>query len=77
MTATDKSILNRIAAGFNRDRDHVDPTALLCDIQMAMGCTYGQALNYANEIRMGKHKSTLQENCETYTAVRESRGRNR
>lgn len=56
MTQITKNLLTRIASGFNRDRDHEEPMALVVDIQQALDCSYGLALCYANDIRIGKIK---------------------
>jgi hypothetical protein len=55
LTKQTRSLLERIATGFSAERDSADKgRGLNCDIQMALDCSLGRAMTYANEIRCGR-----------------------
>lgn len=67
MTTIERNIIRRIASNFSKDRDFAEPMAIVCDIQMALGCSYGESLNLANAIRIGKYKSKIKTKQEKRT----------
>ena len=54
--ADEKSILRRIAESFSREKDLAQRNALEFEIQFQLGCSWGKALCFANEIRIRNYK---------------------
>lgn len=46
-----KRLLARIEQSYSIDKDEAQPTWLVHEIQYQVGCSYGKAICYANEIR--------------------------
>lgn len=55
--ATTRDIVKNIAREFSEGRHQQDLKALPFEIQFRTGSTWGRALTYANDIRVGKIKA--------------------
>lgn len=51
---TTRSIIQNIASEFKSGKHQNDIKDLVWEIQFRLGCSYGRALSYANDIRVGK-----------------------
>lgn len=56
-----KGIVARIARSWSRDKDNAQRGGLEHEIQYQLGCTYGRAASYANDIRVQWSKRNKRE----------------
>lgn len=54
MNTQTRNLLGRIAASWSREKDQAQPRGLELEIQFQLGCSYGRAAGYANDVRVGK-----------------------
>jgi hypothetical protein len=57
MNEQTRSILERIAGSYSREKDLAQPNWLVHEIQFQLGCTYGRALTYASNIRIADDRN--------------------